>query len=160
MKIYLAGGLFSEVQIAGRWLEYYRAMEVFPHAEIFSPIAADYNQDKTVDLPTPKDIYWGDYHQISTSDYVIFDMGDHLDPGMNLELGIIAGLNQERAGKIIPIAVYSDIRLPAANKYNIPSVGYNHMVVGCIDTYGYSVYSFEEALALIEEQNNLMIQNW
>ena len=150
MKIYLAGSLFSEVEVAGRWDEYHRAVKALPEFEIFTPVAADYNQNKS-DLPTPEDIYWGDFEEILGSQYVIFDMGSALDPGLNLELGIVCGLNHHLNNKIIPIAVYSDIRLDAANQYEIPSLGYNHMVVGAFDAHGHSVKSFDEALELIKK---------
>ena len=49
------------------------------------------------------------------------------------------------------IAILSDIRLKTANKYDIPTYGFNHYVLGGILENGVLVYSFKEAVEKIEE---------
>lgn len=151
MKIYLAGSLFSEVSVHGRRREYQIATEQLPEAEIFSPVMADFNEKKDTLLPTPSDIAAGDTKEVATSDYVIFDLGDYLDEGLNAELGYVAGLNDSREKQIIPIGVFSDIRRGTANQYEIPPVALNHFVLGLFDIHGHIVNSFQEALDLIKK---------
>lgn len=156
-KVYLAGALFSEGEVHQRKREHKIAIKELPDFEVFSPINAPYNEDKTAELPTPLEIYEGDLREIESSGYVIFDLGNQLDPGLNLEIGVVCGINESRMTKeITPIGVLSDIRLETANKYEIPSFAMNHMVVGAFQKYGKIVSSFTEALELIkvmEEKN-------
>lgn len=152
IKIYLAGSLFSEGEVHQRKREYGIITDALPGAEVFTPILAPYNEDKTSTLPTPEDIYQGDYMEIESSDYVIFDLGNKLDEGLNLELGIVAGINESRmTRKITPIGVLSDIRLETANKYEVPSYGMNHMVLGAFYIHGTVVSSFAAAIEVIRD---------
>ena len=151
IKIYSAGSLFSEGEVHQRIREHGIASEALPNAVIFTPILAPYNEDKVDNLPTPVEIYEGDYIEISESDYVIFDLGNQLDPGLNLEMGIVAGINESRMTRdITAIGVLSDIRLDAANRYDIPSFSMNHMVLGAFEKHGKIVSSFAEAIELIK----------
>ena len=151
IKMYLAGSLFSEANQKIRKEEYELAKRLVSDAVVFSPVAADFNTEKDTMLPTPEEIFWGDFNEIESSDYVIFDMGDQHDPGLSAELGVVAGLNHYRKDNpIIPIGVVSDIRLASANKYSIPSYSMNHLVLGIFNAHGKIVSSFEEALHLIK----------
>ena len=52
--------------------------------------------------------------------------------------------------KII-IGINSDIRLQSANKYDVPTYGMNHYVLGAILSHGYFVRSFDEAVEKLKE---------
>lgn len=151
MKIYIAGSLFSEGEIAQRLLEEKRLRERFGHKiTIYNPITAPFNQDKST-LPTPVSIYDGDFSEVSSSDILLVDLGCMYDQGVMLEIGLAAGLNEcnSEVNDIKIIGVLSDIRLDDANRYGIPSFGMNHMVLGAIQKHGYLAKSFDEALELI-----------
>ena len=137
MKLYLAGALFNEAEIAQRLKEGKLLNERFGEKlSIFNPIEQPFNEDKQT-LPTPQDIFNGD------TNIFLADVTNE-DSGVMVELGIAIALNK----KII--AINSDIRLKSANKYEIPSYAMNHYVLGGILKHGKLVYSFEEALDELE----------
>ncbi|CAM3160974.1 nucleoside 2-deoxyribosyltransferase [Streptobacillus felis] len=138
MKVYLAGSLFNEGEVAQRLKEGKLLRENFPNIDLFNPIEQPFNENKQ-SLPTPIDIYDGDANAVINSDIVILDMTNE-DPGVMVELGLAIAHNK----KII--AINSDIRLKSANKYDIPSYAMNHFVLGGILKYGVLVYSFQEAI--------------
>lgn len=148
-RLYIAGGLFSEAQIAARIKEGEALRERFgSKLEIFNPIEQPYNQEKE-ELPTPEEIFIGDYEAIVNSDIVLFDMSDETDPGVAAELGIVASM-AELGYDITPIGVYSDIRLDSSNQYHIPSYGVNHFTLGILGKHGYVVADFKSAMDVIE----------
>ena len=151
IKLYLGGSLFSESNILGRKHEYKVATEALPNAVIFSPVMADFNTSKDAMLPTAKDIFEGDLKEILDTDYFIADLGDMYDTGLHGELGVVAGLNHYSMKNIVIIGVLSDIRLSSSNKYEIPPYGMNHFQLGLIESNGYIVKSFDEALELIKK---------
>ena len=126
MKLYLAGALFNEAEIAQRLKEGKLLGERFgDRLSVFNPIEQPFNEDKQT-LPTPQDIF-------------------NEDSWVMVELGIDIALNK----KII--AINSDIRLKSANQYDIPSYAMNHYVLGGILKHGTLVYSFEEAMNELEK---------
>lgn len=139
MKVYLAGSLFNEAEVAQRKKEGIIMREAFPELEIFNPIDQPFNENKA-NLPTCIDIYEGDTKAVTECDIFIADLTNE-DAGVMVELGIAIMSNT----KII-IGINSDIRLKAANQYEIPSYGMNHYVLGAIQKHGSLVYSFEEAM--------------
>ncbi|CAM3104409.1 nucleoside 2-deoxyribosyltransferase [Streptobacillus ratti] len=143
MKVYLAGSLFNEAEVAQRLKEGKLLREKFSNIDLFNPIEQPFNENKQT-LPTPIDIYEGDANAIINSDIVILDMTNE-DSGVMVELGLAIAHNK----KII--AINSDIRLKSANKYDIPSYAMNHFVLGGILKYGVLVYSFEEAMKELEK---------
>ena len=143
MKLYLAGALFNEAEIAQRLKEGKLLNERFGEKlSIFNPIEQPFNEDKQT-LPTPQDIFNGDTNAVENSDIFLADVTNE-DSGVMVELGIAIALNK----KII--AINSDIRLKSANKYEIPSYAMNHYVLGGVLKHGKLVYSFEEALDELE----------
>lgn len=138
MKLYLAGSLFNEAEVAQRLKEGKILRETFKTLELFNPIEQPFNEDKST-LPTPQDIYTADANAVKNADIILLDMTNE-DPGVMVELGLAIAY-----GKKI-VAINSDIRLKAANKYDIPSYAMNHFVLGGILKYGVLVYSFNEAL--------------
>ena len=52
MKLYLAGSLFNEAEVAQRQKEGKILREMFPNLEIFNPIEQPFNENKA-SLPTP-----------------------------------------------------------------------------------------------------------
>ncbi len=143
MKLYLAGALFNEAEIAQRLKEGKLLNEKFGEKlSIFNPIEQPFNEDKQT-LPTPQDIFNGDTSAVENCDIFLADVTNE-DSGVMVELGIAIALNK----KII--AINSDIRLKSANKYEIPSYAMNHYVLGGILEHGKLVYSFNEALKELE----------
>lgn len=144
-KIYIAGSMFSEAEIAARRKEEQLIRLSFPFVNIYNPISAPFNDNKA-SLPTPEDIYTGDFKEIVDCDILLADLGCFYDGGLMMEIGIAAALNEVREKPILLLGVLSDIRLATANQYPIPSLGYNHMVIGSFDRWGTIVNSFEKAL--------------
>lgn len=144
MKLYLAGALFNEAEIAQRLKEGKLLSERFgDKLSVFNPIEQPFNEDKQT-LPTPQDIFNGDTYAVENCDIFLADVTNE-DSGVMVELGIAIALNK----KII--AINSDIRLKSANKYDIPSYAMNHYVLGGTLKHGTLVYSFEEAMNELEK---------
>lgn len=142
MKVYLAGGLFNEAEVAQRLKEGKILRDRIKGIDLFNPIEQPFNENKEK-LPTPLDIFNGDTNAILNADVFLADITND-DPGVMVELGIALS-----NGKKI-IAINSDIRLKSANKYEIPTYAINHYVLGAILKYGILVYSFEEAVKELE----------
>ena len=125
MKLYLAGALFNEAEIAQRLKEGKLLKEKFgERLSVFNPIEQPFNEDKQT-LPTPQDIFNGDTEAVKNCDIFLADVTNE-DSGVMVELGIAIALKK----KII----------------DIPSYAMNHYVLGGILKHGTLVYSFEEAL--------------
>ncbi|GAB7568424.1 MULTISPECIES: nucleoside 2-deoxyribosyltransferase [Gemella] len=145
MKLYLAGALFNEAEVAQRLKEGRLLKEHFKNKlTIYNPIEQPFNENKQ-SLPTPQDIFTGDTIAVKECDIFLADVTNE-DSGVMVELGLAIALEK----KII--AINSDIRLKSSNKYNIPSYAMNHYVLGGILKHGKLVYNFQEA---IEELDNL-----
>lgn len=142
MKVYLAGGLFNEAEVAQRLKEGEILRDRIKGIDLFNPIEQPFNENKEK-LPTPLDIFNGDTNAILNADVFLADITND-DPGVMVELGIALS-----NGKKI-IAINSDIRLKSASKYEIPTYAINHYVLGAILKYGVLVYSFEEAVKELE----------
>lgn len=138
MKVYLAGALFNEAEVEQRKKEGRILRENFPNLDIFNPIDQPFNENKQ-SLPTPEEIYTNDANAVKNCDIAIFDLTNE-DAGVMVELGLAIAY-----GKII-IGINSDIRLKSSNKYDIPTYGMNHFVLGGIIKYGKLVYSFNEVV--------------
>ena len=142
MKVYLAGGLFNEAEVAQRLKEGKILRDRIKGIDLFNPIEQPFNENKEK-LPTPLDIFNGDTNAILNADVFLADITND-DPGVMVELGIALS-----NGKKI-IAINSDIRLKSASNYEIPTYAINHYVLGAILKYGVLVYSFEEAVKELE----------
>lgn len=142
MKVYLAGGLFNEAEVAQRLKEGKILRDRIKGIDLFNPIEQPFNENKEK-LPTPLDIFNGDTNAVLNADVFLADITND-DPGVMVELGIALS-----NGKKI-IAINSDIRLKSASKYEIPTYAINHYVLGAILKYGVLVYSFEEAVKELE----------
>lgn len=151
MKLYLAGPLFNEAELAQRKYEGKIMRERFPEIELFNPVDQPFNTDKS-SLPTPNEIFNNDTKAIIESDIFLADITNN-DPGVLVELGIAI------ATKKHIICVNSDIRLKDASYYEIPTYGFNHYVLGGIYEYGILVNSFEEAMLEVEKYLKKMRQN-
>lgn len=142
MKVYLAGSLFNEAEVAQRLKEGQILREEIKDIELFNPIEQPFNEDKQT-LPTPESIYEGDASAVFNSDVCIFDLTNE-DAGVMVELGLAIAWNKKIIG------INSDIRLKSANKYEIPTYGMNHFVLGAILKFGVLVYSFKEAVEVLK----------
>lgn len=145
MKLYLAGSLFNEAQVNQRKLEGKILRERFPNLDIFNPIDQPFNENKQ-SIPTSIDIFEGDTKAVEDCQIFIADLSDN-DVGVACELGIALYTDT----KII-IGINSDIRIPSANQYDIPTVGMNHYVLGAIEKFGHMARSFEEACDILERE--------
>lgn len=142
IKIYLAGSMFNEADIAQRKLEASILRNTFKNITVFNPIEKPFNTNKE-SLPTSIEIFEADTQAVIDSDIFLADISNE-DSGVLVELGIAISNN-----KTI-IVVNSDIRLKSANKYDIPSYSMNHYVLGGILKHGYLVHNFNEAISTIE----------
>lgn len=143
MKVYVAGPLFNEADMAQRKKEGRILRENFPQWDIFNPIDQPFNEDKQ-SLPSPIEIYEGDTKAVEECQVFICDLSVE-DVGVAAELGIAI-----YTGTQTIIGINSDIRLPSANKYPQPSYGMNHYVLGAILKHGHLVYSFDQAVDLLK----------
>lgn len=156
LKVYLAGSMFTEGEIAIRKAEAYAIREKIDDVDVYNPAEQVFNTNKET-LPSPQDIYYGDMNAISNSNVIVVDLGCLHDPGVIAELGFAAGLNQHATNSedsIYIIGVLSDIRVPSSHKYIYPTWGINHLVLGLIEENGVIVSSFEEA---IDELNRINV---
>lgn len=147
MKLYLAGSLFNEAEVAQRIKEGQILHKEFPELDIFNPIEQPFNEDKS-SLPTPESIYEADAREVRECDIFVFDCTNE-DPGVMVELGIAIESNT----KLI-IGINSDIRLGSASKYSVPTYGMNHFLYGAILTHGHFVQSFDAAVDIIKNELN------
>lgn len=163
-KIYIAGSLFNEAEVAQRKKEENLLREI-GYENIYNPINAPCN-DKAK-LPTCADIFWGDTEEILSSDIVVADITNQADLGVACELGIIwtinylhklkeEGLNLDEILKKYPkkelIAVNSDIRKGTAHNYKCDEVpiGFNQYMIGLIKDIGIIKNNFSELLDELE----------
>lgn len=144
MKVYVAGSLFNEAEVAQRKLEGVKLRDNFPDLDIFNPIDQPFNENKQ-SLPTPIEIFEGDTKAVEECDIFIADLTND-DSGVMCELGVALYTDT----KLI-IGINSDIRLQSANKYQYPSYGINHYVLGAIEKHGKFVRSFDQAIEVIKE---------
>lgn len=143
-KIYLAGSLFNEAEVAQRKLEGKLLRDKFKDKiKVFNPIEEPFNDNKD-SLPSPNLIFLNDTKEVIAADIFLADITNN-DPGVMVELGIAI------SNKKYIIAIISDIRLKTANKYDIPTYGFNHYVLGGILENGVLVYSFDEAMKKIKD---------
>ena len=145
MKVYVAGSLFNEAEVAQRKREGELLRAAFPNLEIFNPIDQPFNENKA-SLPSPEMIFDGDTEAVLDCDIFIADLTND-DPGVMCELGIPI-MNEKT--KII-IGINSDIRLRDAHRYELPTYGVNHYVLGGVLKHGHFVYSFAEAIEKLKE---------
>lgn len=146
MKIYIAGSLFSEADIAQRIKERKLLEELFASkgktVDIYNPIEAPVN-DKAK-LPTAEEIFQMDVDHLMSSDIVVADIST-LDLGVAMELGMLVAA----APEILILAHNSDIRIATSNRYEghrIP-YGQNQFVIGGLLAGGHSVLNnFQEVL--------------
>ena len=141
MKVYLAGALFNEAEVNQRKQEGRMFRERFSNVELFNPIDQPFNENKQ-SLPTSIEIFEADANAVRAADVIIADITNE-DAGVMVEIGQAIEL-----GKVV-IGINSDIRLKSANKYDIPTYGMNHYLLGALEKHGYLVYSFEEALDIV-----------
>lgn len=164
MKTYIAGSLFKDSDIRERVYEEERLKSI-GYTNIFNPITAPFNQDKTGSLPTSKQIFDGDTKQIIESSKIIAEL-DGQDMGVATEIGIAYGINymldllskatngsyeKIDPNSLTPIddilnhiprkKIYghaTDIRLESAGKYDSIHVPYglNQYFVGCVESCG------------------------
>lgn len=93
MKLYLAGALFNEAEIAQRLKEGKLLKEKFgERLSVFNPIEQPFNEDKQT-LPTPEDIFNGDTRAVKNCDIFLADVTNE-DSGVMVELGIAIALEK------------------------------------------------------------------
>lgn len=144
-KVYIAGSLFKEADIKQRKFEKLCLEDA--GYDVYNPITdAKFNTDKD-SLPTPSDIFMGDYNKILECDIFVVNIDDAIagDSGVCAEIGIVATLISTGKKNIKVLGVLSDIRLDSANKYSVPSFGMNHFLLGALEKSDATIYkSFGE----------------
>ena len=158
-KIYLAGGLFNEAQIAQRVKEG-NLLESLTDCTVFNPILAPCNNKDN--LPTASNIFWTDTKEVLDADVIVADISEN-DLGVAAELGIVFACNflhslveeGKSLEEILNIMRFkdvfchlSDIRKSTSNMYeghHIPW-GINQYLVGMIESNGVIYDNFEEVL--------------
>lgn len=141
LKIYIAGPLFSEADQAQRYKEGKLLREA--GYSVFNPVEQPFNTHKEK-LPTPREIFLNDYQAVKECDVVVADLHGY-DEGVVAEIGLAYAL-----GKRI-VAVDSDIRLATANRYEIPTYGMNHFLLGMLQENGCSLLRhFADALDFLK----------
>lgn len=165
-KIYIAGSLFNEAEVAQRKKEENLLREI-GYENIYNPINAPCN-DKSK-LPTAVDIFWGDTKEILKSDVVVADLSNVTDLGVACEMGIIWTCNyihrlaqdgydfeeilDELKEKKL-VAHLSDIRKGTAHKYkgNYIPWGTNQFLLGCVEDVGVVKDNFSEVLEELKNE--------
>ena len=75
LKVYVAGSLFNEAEVAQRKAEGVMLRREFPELDIFNPIDQPFNENKQ-SLPTPEMIYEGDTQAVQSANcYAVPTMG-------------------------------------------------------------------------------------
>lgn len=179
-KGYIAGKLFKQADIKQRLYEGELVKEQLPEVDFYNPIENDEINDKS-NLPTAKDIFYGDTDRVVESKYILAELDDE-DSGTMYELGVCSGIEIMRSkikelakeNSLISVeslldlledevpqkrifAHLSDIRLGTANQYEgryIPH-GINQYVVGGIEEIGAIFSSVEDAIEGIRKEITL-----
>lgn len=171
IKVYMAGKLFNDADVAQRLKEYKELQNVYSElgiqANIFTPILAPQN-DKAK-LPTSRDIFLGDEEELMKANVIFADLADE-DAGVMMELGMVLRRDKEikeshdeltrqlrelavsediiskleAPTKNVMIYPYlSDIRMATAGKYigKYVPFGFNQFVVGGLEEYDFKVYT-------------------
>lgn len=178
--VYVAGDLFSVATIGQRIKEGELLKKSVPYS-VFNPITDNAANDKVNTYAPATDVFSGDTEIILASDKFFMEL-DREDAGVMAELGVCYATNflmnqlseavenfdyhkdgdllAEDLKKMIKtypqkdvIAHYSDIRFDSANKYNIPTAGVNHYVLGMLDSMDATIVrSPEEGVKHIKEE--------
>ncbi|MDR7871472.1 MAG: nucleoside 2-deoxyribosyltransferase [Tissierellaceae bacterium] len=176
-KGYIAGKLFKQGDIKQRLYEGQLVKQELPNIDFYNPIENDEINDKK-NLPTAKDIFYGDTDRVLESNVILAELDDE-DSGTIYEIGICHGIeilrerlinlkddNPESSideilkllEKEVPkkkiYAHLSDIRLTDAHNYRgkyIPH-GLNQFVVGAIEEIGNIYSTVEDAIESIKEE--------
>lgn len=115
-KIYIAGSLFTEAEIAQRLHEGQALAEVVGEENVFNPITNPFNDKRT--LPEALHIFLGDYKVIrDEASIFLVNLDNPLDAGVMVELGQILQM-KESGHDIEVIGVLSDIRVDTAGEYD------------------------------------------
>lgn len=181
--VYIAGDLFSSATVKQRLYEgeYLKSnLEI----SVFNPISDNEANDKVGTYANARQVFTGDTEVIWQSDTILAEL-DREDAGVMAELGIAYGINMmmnyldevldeaheketkkevldhivERVFHTIPmknvVAHFSDIRFDSANKYAVPTVGYNHYVWGMLENMGATILRTpEDAMDYIIAEDN------
>ena len=151
MKAYLAGPLFSKMEIKQRKEEAKILRKYFKEKlDVFSPIEADFNEVEDV---TSIQIYEGDRDVINKSNVFVLDFNNITDCGTFLELGM-AIQRKEQGEDILIVGMLWDLRMSRISQDECSyeqNWGFNKFVIGAIKTNGYLVHDIEEAIPLIEK---------
>ena len=89
-NLYIAGSLFNEAEVNQRIKEG-NMIESLTNYQVYNPIQAPCNIKDN--LPSSKEIFWGDTKEILKSDTVVADISNQSDPGTAAELGIVWACN-------------------------------------------------------------------
>jgi len=89
-KGYIAGKLFKQGDIKQRLYEGELVKKELPEIDFYNPIENDEINDKS-NLPTAKDIFYGDADRVVESSVILVELDDE-DSGTIYEIGICHGI--------------------------------------------------------------------
>ena len=159
-RLYIAGSLFNEAEVNQRIKEG-NMIESLTNYEVYNPIQAPCNNKNNI--PSSKEIFWGDTKEILKANTVVADISNQSDPGTAAELGIVWACNYihdlATQGKQLfeileimkrkkVITHLSDIRKSTAHQYenNYIPWGCNQYLVGMVEDMGIIKNNFQEVL--------------
>ena len=160
-KVYLAGGISDTDRKLGQTITAAKIRDI--GFEVYAAAENNSINDKSND-PTPIDIYNADIDRVKECDIFVVRISGGNEDGTLSEIGMVAGWNEyEYLQKIklnkyyepykpIKIVAYTTnerINNPDFSQ-NIPSAGFNHLVLGMIQKWGKFVGGEEEMLEYME----------
>ena len=161
IKVYLAGGISDTDRKLGQTIAAAKIRDM--GFEVYAAAENNSINDKSND-PTPIDIYNADIDRVKECDIFVVRISGGNEDGTLSEIGMVAGWNEyEYLQKIklnkhyepykpIKIVAYTTnerINNPDFSQ-NIPSAGFNHLVLGMIQKWGKFVCGEKEMLEYME----------
>lgn len=155
-KIYLAGGISDTDRKKGQAITAGKLKDM--GYDVYAAALNDSINDKSND-PTPLDIYNGDIDRVKESDIFVVRISGGNEDGTISEIGMVAGWNEaltlearrtlKKPIKIIAYTTNERINNPDFSQ-NIPSAGFNHLVLGMIQKWGKFVGNEKDMLMELE----------
>ena len=160
-KVYLAGGISDTDRKLGQAITAAKIRDM--GFEVYAAAENNSINDKSND-PTPIDIYNADIDRVKECDIFVVRISGGNEDGTISEIGMVAGWNEYeylqkiklnkhyepyKPIKIITYTTNERINNPDFSQ-NIPSAGFNHLVLGMIQKWGQFVGGEKEMLEYME----------
>ena len=160
-KVYLAGGISDTDRKLGQAITAVKIRNM--GFEVYAAAENNSINDKSND-PTPIDIYNADIDRVKECDIFVVRISGGNEDGTLSEIGMVAGWNEYeylqkiklnkhyehyKPIKIIAYTTNERINNPDFSQ-NIPSAGFNHLVLGMIQNWGKFVGNEKDMLSELE----------